>query len=61
MNDKSRKPGSKVKPKKLSPDQIKSSLATMKLLEIFEKADPETKRMIGKLLKKKKGGLVQKK
>ena len=33
----------------------------MKLLEIFEKADPETKRMIGKLLKKKKGGLVKKK
>ena len=52
---------SKIKPKKLSPDQIKSSLATMKLLEVFMKSDPETQRMIGKLLKKKKGGLVRKK
>ena len=35
--------------------------AGIKLIEEFMKADPKTQRMIGKLLKKKKGGLVRKK
>ena len=35
--------------------------AGIKLIEEFMKADPKTKKLIGKLLKKKKGGLVKKK
>ena len=61
MNDKSRKPGSKIKPKEIGLDKLQSSLAGMKLIEEFMKADPKTKKLIGKLLKKKKGGLVNKK
>ena len=52
---------SKIKPKKIGLDKLQSSLAGIKLIEEFMKADPKTQRMIGKLLKKKKGGLVRKK
>ena len=60
MNDKSRKTGSKIKPKEIGLDKLEIG-AGMKLIEEFMKADPKTKKLIGKLLKKKKGGLVKKK
>ena len=51
---------SKIKPKKIGLDKLEIG-AGIKLIEEFMKADPKTQRMIGKLLKKKKGGLVRKK
>ena len=66
MVDKTKKVGSDVKPVKLkglSPDQVKSTIAGMKLFEAYLEADEETQKIMRKLpifKGKAKGGEVKK-
>jgi len=63
MVNKSKKVGSNVKPKEINLDQLKSSLAGIKLFEEYTKADEKTKKIMRKLPFFKgnaKGGLIKK-